>query len=151
MKSCAIQETPAQANSNICPVCYLLGAQGIIGFVTVPFLYASVSQEELTEISVDYSRHTARSGGLRSLEFVPTKATFSGVLQLLVRDTTRGWELGKSRPGFEKEDSWLAKGEWTAEKIENELVKERLEAIKILGGFKSKGFGKVKITVTPIS
>lgn len=146
LRSCAIQEISDPANSDtICPVCYLLGAQGLTGFVTIPFLYASVSQEELTEISVDYSRLTARSGGLRSFEFVPTKATFSGVLQLLVQDTTRGWELGKPRPGFEKQDSWLVNGEWTPEKIEKELIKERLEAIKILGGFKSKGFGKVNI------
>lgn len=149
LKSCVVQEISDSGN-NICPVCYLLGAQGLTGFVTIPFLYSSVSQEELTEISVDYSRRTARSGGLRSFEFVPTKATFNGVLQLLLKDTTRGWEFGKPRPGFEKEDSWLTNGEWTPEKIEKELIKDRLETIQMLGGFKSKGFGKVKITVTPL-
>jgi len=39
---------------------------------------------------------------------------------------------------------------WTQEKITKELVKvkERLEAINVLGGLKSTGAGKVEIRVT---
>ena len=37
---------------------------------------------------------------------------------------------------------------WTQEKIIKELVKERLEAINVLGGLKSTGAGKVEIRVT---
>ena len=137
------------ATETICPVCYLLGAQGLEGFVRVPFLIASIAQEELVGIAIDRGSGTVRGGANWKYEFAPTSTVFTGVLEITLTYSGRDWELGKPRPGFEKQDGWLANGEWTAEKIEKELVKERLESIQILGGFKSKGFGKVKITVEP--
>lgn len=137
------------ATETICPACYLLGAQGLEGFVRVPFLIACISQEELVGIAIDRGSGTVRGRANWEYEFAPTTTVFSGVLEITSVDPRRGWELGKPRPGFQKQDGWLATGEWTAEKIEKELVKDRLESITLLGGFKSKGFGKVKITVTP--
>lgn len=137
------------ATDNICPACYLLGAQGLEGFIRVPFLTASISQEELVGVAIDRGTGTIRGGAVWEYEFVPTNTIFIGILEIILLYPGRGWEFGKPRPGFEKEDSWLAKCEWSPEKIEKELVNERLEAIKTLGGFKSKGFGKVSITVTP--
>jgi CRISPR/Cas system CSM-associated protein Csm3 (group 7 of RAMP superfamily) len=153
--SCAAQseeEASAEAKpaaETICPACYLLGAQGLVGFVRVPFLVSSISQEELVGIAIDRGRGAVRARGNWTYEFVPTSATFTGELEIVLVDESRGWRLGSPRPGFEEQDRWLAKGDWTADRIEKELVIEPLKAIDVLGGFKSKGFGKVKITVTP--
>jgi len=150
-KACSVQEEAGEGKrETICPACYLLGAQGLVGFVSVPFLYAAVGQEDLVEIAIDGASGTTRSGSLRSLEFVGTKATFSGVLEVVLRDPVRGWKLGLPRPQFSREDQWVADGSWPAERIEKELVLDRLEAIKRLGGFKSKGYGRVSVKVTEI-
>ena len=143
-----------QIKHSICPVCYLLGAQGIVGFVTVPFLniVSDISQEEFTSIRVDRAKGTTSEKALRTLELIPEEVKFTGILTILIRDDIKGWELGKPRPLKEKTlgDKWLENSTWTAEKIIKELIKERLENIKILGGLKSSGVGKVKITVTEL-
>ena len=142
------EENPA--TETICPACYLLGAQGLVGFVRVPFLVASISQEELVGIGIDRARGVVRGGAKWTYEFAPPSTEFTGVLELLVEDPVRSWVLGRPRPGFEKQDQWLANGEWSQERIQRELIHQRLEAIDVLGAFKSKGFGRVKITVTPL-
>lgn len=145
-KACVVEEDPG--DNTICPACYLLGAQGLVGFVRVPFLYASVSQEELVELPCDYARGTGRNVGPRTLEFVPKEATFTGELELVLRDEVRGWELGKPRPQFHRQDRWLEDGSWSAERIERDLVRNCLEAIDKLGGCKSRGYGSVAVGVS---
>lgn len=151
-KACAVQEEAGEGKQEtICPACYLLGAQGLVGFVRIPFLHTAEGPEDLTEIQIDYARGTARSGGLRSLEFVRKGAIFTGVLELIIRDPVRGWELGKPRPQFSQQDRWVADGSWPAERIEKELLRDRIEAIEKLGGFKSKGYGSVSVKVKELS
>lgn len=145
-EACALDEEGG--GKPICPACYLLGAPGLVGFVRIPFLYASISQEELVELPINYATRTGRNVGPRTLEFVPKGATLSGIVELVLRDSVRDWELGKVRPQFQDQDRWLADGKWSGELIEKELVRDRLEAITSLGGAKSRGYGNVSVKVT---
>ena len=138
----------------ICPVCYLLGAQGLVGFVTVPFLYADTTPYELPALRIDRVTGTVATGAYgtyRTYQVVPEGTEFRGVLRILVEDPIKGWKLGEPRPlkGPTLGDLWLKENpEWrNPERIINELVIERLKSIRRLGGFKSQGAGYVKIEV----
>ena len=140
-------------NVSICPVCYLMGAQGLVGFVTVPFLNSDIEiPSELYAIRIDRSKEVAAKGTNREYQIIPEGTIFKGVLQVLIRDDVKGWELGKPRPLHEPTlgDRWLEVSDWTKEKIIDELIIKRLENIKRLGSMKSSGAGKVKITVKEI-
>lgn len=134
----------------ICPVCYLLGAQGLVGFVRVPFLTSEVSTNELYSARMDRAMGTVAEGTNRPYELVPDQATFSGTLYVMTSDDVLGWQLGLPRPlkDLTGGDKWL--DGWTAEKIVDELLVGVLESISMLGGYKSKGFGKVEIEVAEI-
>ncbi len=134
--------------ATICPACYLLGAQGLVGFVSVPTLVGSMSQEELVGIAIDRSQGTVRGGANWRYEFAKTGSTFVGTMEVLLEDTAKSWALGKPRLGFEELDGWLVEDPpWTQDRVLKELLIDPLESITVLGGFKSKGFGRVKITV----
>jgi len=59
----------------------------------------------------------------------------------------KGWQIGKPRPQIGELDNWLSGDKWTQETLLKEFILDRVRAIDSLGGFKSKGFGRVKITV----
>ncbi len=141
------------SQKRICPACYLLGAQGLIGFVTVPFLNADVTPSDLYSIRVDRAKGTAAEGTNRGYPIIPEGIEFVGTLTVLIKDGVREWELGKDRvlQDSAEGDKWLTGEEnWDAKRILKELIKERLEAIKVMGGLKSSGAGKVKITVEEV-
>lgn len=134
----------------ICPACYLFGAQGITGFVRVPYLFSAAVPEDLYAVRIDRASGTVAERTNRDYQIIPPQAQFVGELELLWRDVVRGWELGKARKlpaAATRGDVWLADGKWSAEKILDEFIVKRLEAIDVMGGFKSKGAGKVKIMV----
>jgi len=141
----------------ICPVCYLLGAQGLPGFVIVPFLYAEAQPQELPALRMDRATKTVATGNYgtyRTYQVVPLGTKFTGTLKILLNDPIRNWKLGEPRNLKEHSlgDLWLQKNpEWKEpNKIINELILDRLRSISMLGGFKSHGAGKVKITVRSI-
>ena len=139
------------ATATICPACYLLGAQGLVGFVSLPTLVGSMSQEELVGIAIDRSQGTVRGGANWRYEFAKTGSTFVGPMEVLLEDPARGWVLGEPRLGFGRQDAWLTEDlGWTQSRVLQELLIDRIESITVLGGFKSKGFGRVKITVKPL-
>lgn len=153
-KPCAYVEKGR--TNTICPACYFLGAMGLLGFVRVPFLYARGAREELSSLSVDRALGTGRSGPLFTYQLVPQNTTFTGTLTVILKDSVLGWELGKPRClAGGSEDAWLKT--WKP-KDENdpqgsliqEFIIERLESIKLLGGYKSKGFGEVSISVKEV-
>ena len=88
-------------------------------------------------------------GTNRSYQLVPPDTKFLGILQILISDDLLGWRLGRSRALEEsaKGDAWLAGGEWSSEKIIAEFVLNRIQAIQNLGGYRSKGFGNVEISI----
>lgn len=137
----------------ICPVCYLLGAPGLNGFLRVPFLYSDVSAGELYSARIDRAKGIVAEGTNRPFQVVPDGTVFKGDLTVVRKDFVRGLEFGKPRILKEvtKGDKWLELGEWTPEKIASELILNRLKNIKLLGGFKSKGCGEVKINVSLIT
>jgi CRISPR/Cas system CSM-associated protein Csm3 (group 7 of RAMP superfamily) len=132
----------------ICPVCYLLGAQGLVGFVRVPFLTSDVPTNELYSARMDRAIGTVAGGTNRPYELVPDQASFTGTLYVMTSDDVLDWELGKPRTLKDATggDKWL--DGWTSDKIVSNLIVGVLQNISILGGYKSKGFGKVKIEVS---
>jgi CRISPR/Cas system CSM-associated protein Csm3 (group 7 of RAMP superfamily) len=135
----------------ICPACYLLGAQGLNGFLRVPFLYSDVSAGELYSARMDRAKGVVAEGTNRPFEVVPDNTIFKGTLTVLRKDLVKGLEFGTPRVLRERTagDRWLELGEWESEQILKDLIVERFKNISLLGGFKSKGFGGVEITVTP--
>ncbi len=144
------REEPAP--HSICPACYFLGAMGLPGFVRVPFLYAEISPEELYSSRIDRAVNTVVERTNRPYQLVRSGAEFSGELVIIIEDPVAGWKIGEPRPLKDKTlgDDWLKQQSLKAEDLINTYVIERLRAINILGGYKSKGFGQVKIEVTPL-
>ena len=137
---------------SICPTCYFLGAMRLSGFVRVPFLYAEISPEELYSARIDRARNTVVEGTNRPYQLIPAGIKFSGNLVIISEDPVTGWKIGEPRPLNDKTlgDKWLEGGSLQAEELINTYVIKRLGNIKILGGYKSKGFGAVEIKVTPL-
>jgi len=133
----------------ICPACYILGAQGLVGFASIPFLFTDVGYDELYSARLERTSRTVMQGTNRSYQLVPPDTKFLGILQILISDDLLGWRLGRSRALEEsaKGDAWLAGGEWSSEKIIAEFVLNRIQAIQNLGGYRSKGFGNVEISI----
>jgi len=133
----------------ICPICYLLGAQGLTGFIQVPFLVAEEQPDALYSGRIDRAKGTIAHGTNRPYELVREGTVFKGTLTILISDNLRGWTFGQPRRlvNDQTPDWWLESGEWSAERILDELIIKRLEAIGALGGYRSKGFGQVQITV----
>jgi CRISPR/Cas system CSM-associated protein Csm3 (group 7 of RAMP superfamily) len=137
---------------SICPACYFLGATGLPGFVRVPFLYAELPPEELYSARIDRGTGTVVEGTNRDYQLVPANAKFTGNLVVVLEDPVSGWEVGNPRPLGDKTlgDKWLEGKDFGVEDLIDAYIIKRLENIKILGGYKSKGFGAVKIKVTPL-
>ena len=137
---------------SICPICYFLGAMRLPGFVRVPFLYAEISPEELYSSRIDRAINTVVEGTNRPYQLVSPGVKFSGELVTITQDPVAGWKIGEPRPLKDKTlgDEWLKQQNLKAEELINTYIIKRLKAINILGGYKSKGFGQVKIEVTPL-
>jgi len=123
---------------------------GLNGFVKVPFLYADVSAMELYSSRMDRATKTIAHGTNRPYELVPDNVAFTGILTVLLEDTVLGWQIGKTRNLGEqrtKGDKWLETERKSQDEFISTYVIERLKAIKVLGGYKSKGFGKVEISI----
>ncbi len=135
---------------SICPVCYLLGANGLNGFVRVPFLNAEISSaSELYSARLDRATGTVTQGTNRPYSIVPSEITFKGGMEITIENDVLGWTLGKERKLGDRTngDTWLQQDNWSQEKIIQDLIINRLKNIKLLGGYKSKGCGKVEIKV----
>ena len=132
---------------HICPPCYLLGARGIVGFVYVPFLNLTKgSSEPLAFIRKDRVTGTSAHGALAKFEAIPEESIFEGIMNVLLQDDVIGWNLGQKRNlAGSLGDKWLETGEWNRDGIEKNLIVDRLQNIKNLGGYISKGFGLVNI------
>lgn len=136
----------------ICPACYLLGAQGLIGFVRVPYLFTDSMPEELYAVRIDRATNTVAEKTNRDYQIIPPHVQFEGDLEVFSSDPLLGWRLGEKRQLVEsatKGDMWLAKDGWSQEKILDELIIQRMCAITLMGGFKSRGCGRVQIQVKP--
>ncbi len=148
---CTDKKCGRDTNHSICPVCYLLGSMGLNGFVKVPFLYADTSTSELYSSRIDRATKTVAHGTNRPYELIPDGTIFKSTLTVLLEDTVLGWKIGEKRHLGEARtlgDKWLE----TERKNQNDFVKiyilDRLTNIRVIGGYKSKGFGTVDISVS---
>jgi len=137
---------PDKDRQPICPVCYLLGAQGLPGFVRVPFLIANEFPVELYSARIDRVTGTVTTGANRPYEFVEPPAVFTGTLYVLEEDSSLGWKLGEARTlkQLSGGDRWLQAGRVD---VVADLLMPALKSIQFLGGYRSKGFGRVEVTV----
>jgi CRISPR/Cas system CSM-associated protein Csm3 (group 7 of RAMP superfamily) len=148
------ERRPPGEEDYICPVCYLLGAQGIVGFVRVPYLFTDAMPEELYAIRIDRAAGTVAKGTSRDYQIMAPNIRFEGTMEVLIHDPMRNWRLGKPRPlpdEVTRGDIWLKEGGWSQERILDELIVQRMQSIKLLGGFKSLGCGKVSIHLEQVS
>ncbi|MGH9453154.1 MAG: RAMP superfamily CRISPR-associated protein [Terriglobia bacterium] len=150
------KDTKHGGKHSLCPACYLLGAMGLSGFVSVPFLHGegdsglAQASGELYSAARDRAVNTVRSGANRSYFLVPSGVAFSGLLTVLIEDRVTGYLLGRARTfnGETTGDAWLEGRHFEPEGLIQEFVLDRLAAIKNIGGYKSKGFGRIEITAT---
>jgi CRISPR/Cas system CSM-associated protein Csm3 (group 7 of RAMP superfamily) len=152
---CTDRECKGKVHS-ICPACYLFGAMTLPGFVRVPFLVAEGGAGELFSLRLDRATKTVpqvgRGGPTRTYELVPQETVFSGTMFVVLEDSVSGWRLGEPRTLGEKGtqgDRWLEGRKHEREAFLKEYVLDRLAAIKVIGGYKSKGFGRIEIAAVP--
>lgn len=148
-RSCSYRD---DGRGTICPVCYVLGAMGLVGFVSVPFLFSEAPRGELYSSRLDRVSRTVVHGSNRPYQLAPQESKFVGEIEVLLKDDLLGWEFGKMRPvGNAQADAWLQKlDDIEQNKLVRALVTERVERISGLGGYRSKGFGRVKMSVSEI-
>jgi CRISPR/Cas system CSM-associated protein Csm3 (group 7 of RAMP superfamily) len=157
-KNCEIKferEELQVPEGGICPVCYLFGANGMMGFLRV-FNFLTVTpglnRMEQTNIRIDRKINTAAHGAIVSGDQVLPGTNFEGEIEIILRN--ENFEFGRPRKIGEKIiDRWLEKVEGkdleeARLEIINNLVLKPLSNVDRLGGQKSRGGGKVKITVT---
>lgn len=152
---CTDRSCGKDISHSICPACYFLGCMGLNGFVKVPFLYAEGAPSELYSSRIDRGTKTIATGTNRPYELVSDGTIFQGDLYVLFEDSILGWKLGEPRNQGESRtrgDRWIeAKKGKLDEKGQMAFLKEyiidRVREIKLIGGYKSKGFGMIDIEV----
>jgi hypothetical protein len=150
-------------SNSICPTCYFLGANGLSGFVRVPYLYADISNkpDELYSLRIDRAKDTGVDKTNRDYQIMPDNVVFKGNIEIMIKNGVNDWELGRIRKiqDNNKLDGWLKETsvkyqkkfiDLTPDELIEEFVLDRLKGEGIIGGFKSKGCGKVIIEVTPL-
>lgn len=143
-----------EQNDYICPICYLLGARGLVGFISVPFL--NIETEAISRLQfiradrVVGTSARGKYGAIGKYEVVPEGVKFSGTMIVLKEDDIISWKLGEPRSlAQSKGDKWLEGTNFSYDKVIKDFMIDRLQSIKFLGGFKSKGCGEVSISVNP--
>ncbi len=135
----------------LCPVCYLFGATGLMGFLRIPNFWPETGEYSIdqTSIRIDRESGTAAHRALVKGEQVKPGTIFKGTLEIVSQQGT--FQFGRPREiGGIKVDLWLDEVVSTpVEKVQllliNEILIPALNNITVLGGQKSKGAGKVSI------
>jgi CRISPR/Cas system CSM-associated protein Csm3 (group 7 of RAMP superfamily) len=143
----------------ICPVCYFMGAAGLMGFLRfsnfLPESEGSVIDQ--TNIRIDRKTGTAAHGAKVEGEQVKPGTVFKGTIGIVISEPIlemQGIRFGDARKiGDVVIDKWLEY--WGEEEEKTERIKTLIEKviipaienIKLLGGQKSRGGGKVNVKV----
>ena len=141
-------------NLGICPVCYFMGATGIMGFLRFSNFYPPEGAwlVDQTNIRIDRKTETAAPKAKVDGEQIKPGTIFSGTIEI-INKTPQGFEFGNPRKiGNTVIDLWLEKWRESDTNKRKKLLIETLLApaiqnIKFLGGQKSKGAGKVKVEI----
>lgn len=137
----------------LCPACYFFGATGIMGFLRIPNFWSETGEFRIdqTNIRIDRKTGTAAHGAIVSGEQVKPGTIFRGDLEIIVKQGN--FEFGKPRTiGNTTLDLWLNGIQSNSLEqnhllLINEILIPALNNLKILGGQKSKGAGKVKVEI----
>lgn len=142
----------------ICPVCYFMGATGLMGFLRFSNFYpeGEGSVIDQTNIRIDRKIGTAAHGAKVEGEQVKPGTVFKGSISIVFSEPIlemQGIQFGDPRKiGDVIIDKWLEN--WN-ETDKNKRVKTLIEKIllpaiyniKMLGGQKSRGAGRVECSV----
>lgn len=148
-------------SDSICPACYFLGAMGLNGFVRIPYLYTETKPEELYSVRLDRAKDTVVEKTNRDYQIMADNVSFIGTIEVMSQNTINNWTLGKIRSiqDNQKLDGWLNETskkynkrfiDLTMTELAEEFLVERISGAHIIGGFKSKGCGKVLIKCVKI-
>lgn len=148
-------EIPKEGNTPIglCPVCYLFGATGLMGFLRIPNFWPEVGEYRIdqTSIRIDRESGTAATGAIVTGEQVKPGTVFNGTLEIIAQQGT--FQFSRTREiGGTKVDLWLDKIASKPLKeaqllLINEILIPALNNATVLGGQKSKGAGKISIEI----
>ena len=154
---CEIQSDENNVNLGelgICPVCYFMGATGIMGFLRFSNFYPPEGDwlVDQTNIRIDRKTNTAAQRAKVDGEQVKPGTRFIGKIEI-INKTPQDFKFGYPRKIENKTiDLWLEK--WTeqdSDKRKKTLIEEiifpAIQNIKLLGGQKSRGAGKVKVEI----
>ena len=155
---CEIQADENNVNTGdlgICPVCYFMGATGIMGFLRFSNYYPTEGDwlVDQTNIRIDRKINTAAQRAKVDGEQVKPNTKFTGTIEV-VNKTPHGFDFGHPRKiGNKTIDEWLEKWNETVNDKRKQILIEKIlfpaiQNIKLLGGQKSRGAGKVKVEVT---
>jgi len=147
----------------ICPVCYFMGAPGFMGFLRFSNFYPESEGGiiDQTNIRIDRKTGTAAYGAKVEGEQVKPGTVFKGNISIVITEPIlemQGILFGDARKiGNEVIDKWLENWEETNEEETNKderakiliekIIIPAVKNIKILGGQKSRGAGKVNVNV----
>lgn len=141
------------AQGGLCPVSYFLGATGLEGYVRIPNFMPQAGEWRIdqTRIRIDRQTQTAAQGAIVTGEQVKPGSLFEG--RLLIFRQRHGATFGRCRViGGTKVDLWL--DSWTEGDdsrrqllLINEILIPALNNIKVLGGQKSLGGGRVELAL----
>lgn len=138
----------------LCPVSYFLGATGLEGYLRIPNFMPQAGEWRIdqTRIRIDRQTQTAAQGAIVTGEQVKPGSLFEG--RLLIFQQRHGAAFGRCRViGGTRVDLWL--DSWTEDNdvgrqlfLINEILVPALNNIKVLGGQKSLGGGRVEIALS---
>lgn len=151
-----VEETKIKINElGVCPVCYFMGCTGIMGFLRFSNFYPTEGDWliDQTNIRIDRKTQTAAKGAKVDGEQIKPGTEFKGIIDIISK-TPQKFEFGYPRNISNNIiiDKWLENwDEVDSEKRKKLLIEEILfpavQNIKLLGGQKSRGAGKVKIEI----
>ncbi len=138
----------------LCPVSYFLGATGLEGYLRVPNFMPQAGDWRIdqTRIRIDRQSQTAATGAIVTGEQVKPGSIFTGKLHIFRQ--RHGATFGRCRViGGTKVDLWLdswAEDDDTRRQLflMNEILIPALNNVKVLGGQKSLGGGRIEIALT---
>lgn len=142
----------------ICPVCYFMGCAGLMGFLRFSNFYpeSEGSIIDQTNIRIDRKTGTAAHGAKVEGEQVKPGTVFKGSISIVISEPIL--EMQRIQFGYERKignvvidkwlEKWSKKDEYERVKIMiEEILLPALQNVKILGGQKSRGGGKVNVCV----
>ena len=142
----------------ICPVCYFMGCTGLMGFLRFSNFYpeGEGSVIDQTNIRIDRKTGTAAHGAKVEGEQVKPGTVFKGSINIVISEPIlemQGIQFGDARKiGNVVIDKWLENWKESdkmkrAETLIQEVLIPAIQNIKVLGGQKSRGAGKVSVNV----